>query len=77
MENEFVAGDEYSIADIANYTWSLCYEMEGVDISKYPDIQRWQEVIGARPAVQKGMQILKDRKREMSAEDKKVLFGQK
>lgn len=76
-EADYLAGDEYSIADIAVYTWSLNYEQEGVDISKLPNIQRWQETIGQRPGVQRGMEILKDSHREMSDEDKKVLFGQK
>lgn len=74
--NDYLAGEEYSIADIAVYPWSMCYAMEGVDITEYPNIRRWQETVGARPAVKKGMAILKDRKREMSAEDRKVLFDQ-
>lgn len=75
--NEFLAGDEYSIADIATYTWSLNYEMEGVDIEPLKNIRRWQEIIGKRPAVQEGMKILKESHREMSDDDRKVLFGQK
>lgn len=74
-DNDFLAGDEYSIADIAVYPWSMCYGMEGVDITNYPHIQRWQEMISQRPAVKKGMNMLKDHKREMSEEDRKVLFG--
>lgn len=76
-EHEYLAGDEYSIADIANYPWSLCFEMEGVDITQYPNIQRWQKVIGERLAVRRGMKTLKDSKRELSEDDKEVLFGQK
>ena len=75
--NEFLAGDEYSIADIATYTWSLNYESEGVDIGPLKNLRRWQETIGKRPAVQRGMEILKESHREMSDDDKKVLFGQR
>lgn len=50
--NDYVAGANYSIADIANYTWALLWKFQGMDIADYPHIQQWIEKIGARPAVQ-------------------------
>ncbi len=53
-EAEFLAG-EYSIADIACFPWMSVYERVEVDISDFPNVARWLEMITARPAVQRGM----------------------
>lgn len=52
--NEYLAGD-YSIADIANWSWVHTYEWPGIDISGLDHLKRWTEQIAARPAVQKGI----------------------
>lgn len=57
-ENEYLAG-EYSIADIANWCWAKIYEWPGVDVSDLPHLLRWIDLIAARPAVQKGIDIPK------------------
>ncbi|MCF6193036.1 MAG: glutathione S-transferase N-terminal domain-containing protein [Kangiellaceae bacterium] len=54
--NEFLAGD-YSIADIANWSWAKIYEWPGVDVSNLPHLLRWIDLIAARPAVKKGVDI--------------------
>src|SRR3712207_4954030 len=54
--NEYLAGD-YSIADIANWSWVHTYEWPGIDISGLDNLKRWIETIAARPAVQKGLQM--------------------
>ena len=54
--NEFLAGD-YSIADIANWSWAKIYEWPGVDVSNLPHLLRWIDLMAARPAVQKGIDI--------------------
>ncbi len=48
---------EYSIADIAIYPWVARHEWHRVDLSDYPSVKRWYEVIGARPAVARGMAV--------------------
>ena len=53
-EAEFLAGD-YSIADIACYPWMRNHQRFGLDIADYPNVGRWLETIGARPAVQRGL----------------------
>ncbi|WP_240702237.1 glutathione S-transferase N-terminal domain-containing protein [Trinickia terrae] len=53
----YLASDEYSIADIAVYPWLVSSEKHGIDWSDYPNLRRWLEVIGQRPAVQKGMSV--------------------
>jgi len=49
--------DEYSIADIATYPWVARHEWHRVDLAAYPSVRRWYEVIGARPAVVRGMAV--------------------
>jgi len=55
-DHEYLAGD-YSIADIANWSWASIHFWAGVDIGDLPHLQRWIEAIRARPAVQRGIVI--------------------
>lgn len=55
--HEWLAGSEYSVADIATYPWIAHHNWQGQDPRKYPALRRWFERIGARPAVQRGMEI--------------------
>ena len=73
----YLAG-EYSIADMATYSWSLIYKRSGHDMADYPHVQRWQAALAARPAVQRGMDLLKEHRRKgpMTEEAKRVLFGE-
>ena len=54
--NAYLAGD-YSIADIATWSWVRGYEWSGVTLEGLPNVRRWLDVIGARPAVQRGKAI--------------------
>lgn len=76
-EAPYFAGEEYSIADIAMFAWTLSFEKQGVSIKDYPKLHDWQQRIGARDAVKRGMAILADRQQEMSPEAKQVLFGKR
>ncbi|HEU0036074.1 MAG TPA: glutathione S-transferase N-terminal domain-containing protein [Kofleriaceae bacterium] len=53
----WIAGDEYSIADIATYPWAKTYEWSGVSVEGLAHLQRWLDAMAARPAVQKGLAI--------------------
>jgi GSH-dependent disulfide-bond oxidoreductase len=55
-EAEYLA-DEYSIADIATYPWVARYDWHKTDLNLYPDVKRWFDAIGARPAVKRGMAV--------------------
>ncbi len=56
-QHEYLA-DEYSIADIATYPWVARYEWHPINLgADYPRLKRWFDAIGARPAVQRGMQV--------------------
>lgn len=65
-ESTYLAGDDYSIADVATYPWTLPKQqiMHKIDADEFPNVLRWGEEIAARSAVQKGLAVL--------AEDQKV-----
>jgi GST-like protein len=54
--SEFMHGD-YSIADMAIYPWTARYDWQGVALEEFPNVNRWFETVGARPAVAKAMAI--------------------
>ena len=75
-ESKYLGCEEYSIADMAAMPWMRFPERQGVDIAEYPNVQRWRDAIAARPAVERALKVLADRRRpEMSKEQKEVLFG--
>jgi GST-like protein len=80
-ESEYLAGDEYTIADIATYPWALNPARRGHDIEEMPNLKRWLDLVGARPAVAKGMQVLADRRRDLTKgideETRRIMFGDK
>lgn len=51
---EYLAGD-YSIADIANWSWVHTHEWPGIDVAGLDNLQRWIDAIAARPSVQRGI----------------------
>ena len=53
---DYLAGD-YSIADIAAYPWIYRWDMQEIDLDSYPGVKAWLARVGARPAVQSGLQI--------------------
>ena len=55
--HEYIAGAEYSIADIAHWAWIQGHEWSGVGIGGLPHLSRWLELIRARPAVRRGRAI--------------------
>ncbi|HMR07242.1 MAG TPA: glutathione S-transferase N-terminal domain-containing protein [Polyangiaceae bacterium] len=55
-KSEYLAGD-YSIADIANWCWARTHEWSGIDVTGLDNLARWLEVIGDRPAVQRGRKV--------------------
>jgi len=76
QDRDYLAG-EYSIADIACWPWMRNPDRQGVVADEYPNFKRWSERIAQRPAVQRGIEVLKDRQRTqpMDAREREVLFG--
>ena len=56
-DRRYIAGDEYTIADMICYPWTVNWKGQGQDIEEFPYFKRWHEEIAARPAVQKGMAV--------------------
>ncbi len=56
-KNEYIAGDAYSIADIACYPWISRFERHQVDLNDFPNVKRWFDQLSARPGVQRGMAV--------------------
>ena len=54
---DHLAGEGYSIADIATYPWVFRREWQGVDLAEFPNVKRWFDALGARPAVERGMNV--------------------
>lgn len=71
----YVAGD-YGIADIAIWPWTRSYANQGVDLAEFPNVKRWFDAIEARPAVQRGVKVLADRRRPITGDkERENLFG--
>ena len=54
---EYLAGDKYTIADIASYPWIARFERHQVDLNDFSNVKRWFDTISKRPAVEKGMGV--------------------
>ncbi|MCZ6732064.1 MAG: glutathione binding-like protein [Gammaproteobacteria bacterium] len=74
-ESAYLAGDDYSIADIATFPWLRSHERQGQDLNDFPDLRRWYEIIEMRPAVRRGIDVLKDLRREFDNKAHENLFG--
>jgi len=74
-EVAFFAGD-YGIADIAIFPWTRSHANQGVDLADFPNVRRWFDEIAARPAVQRAVKILADRRRPLVDDQaRQNLFG--
>ena len=56
-DRRYLAGDDYTIADMISYPWTLGWQAQGQDIEEFKYFKRWFEELGARPAVQRGMAV--------------------
>jgi GST-like protein len=79
-DRPFVAGDDYSIADMASYPWTVSHERQGQDLNDFSHLKRWFETIRARPATIAAYDLVKavnpTAGKPMTEEEKKILFGQ-
>jgi GST-like protein len=74
--SEWLGCDEYSIADIATFPWLRSWKNQGVVLDDYPHLKSWFERIEARPAVQRGVQVLADQRRQLTDDKaREFLFG--
>ncbi len=59
-DRRYLAGDEYTIADMISYPWTVRWEEQGEDIEEFPYFKRWFEELSARPGVKRGMEAGSD-----------------
>jgi GST-like protein len=75
-ESEYVAGREYTIADMMIFPWSQGWDKHGQNIETLPNIKRWQDTLLKRPAVQKGITLLRDLpETPMDEKARSIMFG--
>ncbi len=76
----FIAGDAYTIADMAAYPWINPYDKAPLDLSPFPEIRRWHASIAARPATRRAyaltQQVNPNAGKPLSDEERRLLFGQ-
>jgi len=79
-DRAFMAGDDYTIADMASYPWIVPHERQGQKLEDFPNLKRWFEAIKARPATVRAYAIVETVNPQagvpMSDDAKKVMFGQ-
>ncbi len=79
-EIDYLAGKDYSIADIACWPWVRVHRYHGQRWEDFPNVKRWFDDVAARPAVQKGMKLLINKRAKtrdvLNQEARDILFGQ-
>jgi GST-like protein len=77
---DFIAGDDYSIADMACHPWISPYDRAPLDLAPFPEVRRWHAAIAARPAVKRayalGDVVNPDAGKPLDEDERRVLFGQ-
>jgi len=73
---KWITGD-YSIADIATYPWTMTTERQGVNLQDFPNVKQWKKLMSNRPAVEKGMKLGQELKKNSQLTEKEFsnLFG--
>ncbi len=78
-EAEWLAGSEYTVADIATFPWTRGSAARGVDMTLLPNVSRWHAAMEARPGVKRGLDVMSEqqRRKPMTDEEREILFGKK
>ena len=78
-DRPFLAGADYSIADMASYPWIVPHDRQGQDLADFPNLERWFESIAARPGTKRAYALaetVNPNPAAMDEDEKKILFGQ-
>jgi GST-like protein len=72
----YLAGPEYTIADIATFPWLRSWKNQGIEWDDYPHLKGWFDEIAARPAVMRGVEVLASLRKPVTDDKaREVLFG--
>ncbi|WP_309678132.1 glutathione binding-like protein [Polaromonas sp.] len=72
----FIACNQYTVADVAIFPWLRSWQNQGIDWADYPHLKKWFDLVGARPAVQRGVQVLAGLRRPLTGDkERDILFG--
>ena len=74
--HKYLAGDTYTVADIATFPWLRSWQNQGVELDDYPHLKRWFNDIAERPAVKRGVEVLASARKPLQGDkEREVLFG--
>jgi GST-like protein len=72
----YIAGKQYTIADIATFPWLRSWQNQGIDWADFPALKDWFDRIAERPAVKRGVTVLADRRKPLvDPKARAALFG--
>ena len=75
-QHRFLTGNEYTIADIATFPWLRSWKNQGVELSDFPNLQAWFDLIAERPAVKRGVEVLAGARKPLTDDKARdILFG--
>lgn len=75
-KSKYIGGPEYGIADMAIFPWLRSWKNQGIDWVDFPHLKGWFDEIAARPAVQRGVEVLtSQRKPIIDDKAREVMFG--
>jgi len=75
-KSKYLGGKSYSIADIAVFPWLRSWKNQGIDWAYFPHLKGWFDEIAARPAVQRGVEVLAAQRKPINDDKaREVLFG--
>lgn len=74
---KYIAGNSYSIADMAIYPWLRNWKNQGINWADFPRLKEWFDMVGERPAVKRGCEVLADLRKPLQNDKKamETLFG--
>ncbi len=76
QDRPYIAGRQYTVADIAIFPWLRSWQNQGIDWADYPRLKDWFDRISARPAVQRGVAVLADARKPLTDDKaRQTLFG--
>jgi GST-like protein len=83
-DRRYLAGDDYTIADIVSYPWTVSWAQQGIDLAEFRYFKRWFDELSARPAVQRGLAVASDAREdpasltpEEQARRRAILYNQR